>query len=131
MKPITQLEFDAFPLDAGRRQCRSGDYSNILAFPMPCRFAASSQFADRAMFGQGCEFKHSCRFGHDSMFAARCVFGAACAFAPGAMFGPECSFGARCIFGLRMAFAPGGTFGDWCEFRGGQSNNLFNQRYTS
>jgi len=44
VRKITQEEFDNFPVIDGRKQCPSGDYSEIKVFGGRCRF------------GEGCSF---------------------------------------------------------------------------
>ena len=53
MKKYTQAEFDALPVIDGRKQCPTGDYSDIRSFGEWC------SFGERCSFDEWCK----CEFG--------------------------------------------------------------------
>ena len=65
MKKYTQAEFDALPVIDGKKQCPTGDYSNI------CSFGGGCSFGERCSFGEWCSFGERCSFGK----GCKCEFG--------------------------------------------------------
>ena len=68
MKKYTQAEFDALPVIDGRKQCPTGDYSDIRSFGEGCSFGKGCSFGEWCSFGEGCkcefgEFYHMCACG--------------------------------------------------------------------
>lgn len=68
MKKYTQAEFDALPVTDGRKQCPTGDYSDICSFGERCSFGKGCSFGECCSFGERCkcefgEFYHMCACG--------------------------------------------------------------------
>lgn len=104
MKKITQKQFDKLPVVDGRKQCPTGDYSEIKLFPHECDFGIGCNFGEGCSFGEGCHFGEWCSFG------VGCTFERGCSFGEGCRFGEWCSFGDACSFGYAC------SFGEWCVF---------------
>jgi len=102
LKKYTQEMFDAFPIVGRYKQCPTGDYSNIKAFPGWCHFKTNSIFSSGSVFNEWCKFETNCIFGDN------CDFGETCEF-----YGP-CEFGDHCKF-YCCQFKPGCIFGEECN----------------
>ena len=65
MKQYSQEEFDALPVENGRKQCPTGDYSQI------------KRFGERCSFGEWCSFGEGCKINDHTLsgFQLRSVEG--------------------------------------------------------
>ena len=124
----TQEMFNELPVINERKECPSGDYSEIKEFASECNFdddcifegwcnfgqyclfGSNCEFGSYCSFGKNCAFEKGCKFNKFTSFGECCEFGERCDFKSYCKFGYDCYFGCLCRFGNRCSFA------EWCNF---------------
>ena len=128
LKKYTQEMFNELPVINKRKECPSGDYSEIKEFASECNFDDDCIFSGWCNFGQYCYFGSNCEFGSYCSFGKNCAFDKRCKFNKFASFGECCEFGEccdfkfcckfgyDCYFGISCRFGGRCSFGEWCSF---------------